>query len=146
MFGFTVFWAYIAYSQYMLIWYANLPEETSFYNPRVTGPWTWVSVALLLFKFVVPFMALLSRRAKRNMPYLAAIAILILIMQYVDIYWLVYPNFNNQEVIFGLPEILTFAGFAGAFIFCVSRFLSQNSIVPVRDPRIHESLHHHVVY
>lgn len=146
MFAFTIFWAYIAYSQYMLIWYANLPEETIFYLPRLTGQWTIVSASLLLFKFVVPFMALLSRRAKRNMTYLASIAVLILIMQYVDIFWLVYPNLSRQEVILGLPEILIWLGFAGSFVFAVSRFLSQHAMVPIHDPRIHESLHHHVVY
>jgi hypothetical protein len=146
MFAFTVFWAYIAYSQYMLIWYANLPEETIFYLPRVTGGWMYVSAALLMFKFVVPFLALLSRRAKRNPMHLAAVAILILVMQYVDLYWLIYPNLNDEKVIFGLPEILIFLGFGGAFIFSVTRFLGKHAIVPVKDPRIHESLHHHVTY
>lgn len=146
MFAFTVFWAYIAYSQYMLMWYANMPEETMFYLPRVTGPWTWVSAALLMFKFVVPFLALLSRRAKRNMNYVASIAVLVIIMQYVDLYWLVYPNYNMETPVFGVPEILIFGGFAGAFMFTVTRFLSKNALVPLRDPRIHESLHHHVVY
>lgn len=146
MFAFTVFWAYIAYSQYMLIWYANLPEETIFYLPRVTGSWTYVSAALLLFKFVVPFLALLSRRAKRNPPFLAAIAILILVMQYVDLYWLIYPNYNAEAPVFGIPEVAIWLGFAGAFMFLVTRFLSSHPIIPVKDPRIHESLHHHVVY
>jgi uncharacterized membrane protein len=146
MFAFTVFWAYIAYSQYMLIWYANLPEETVFYLPRVTGAWTYVTASLLLFKFIVPFLALLSRRSKRNPAMLGAVAVLILIMQYVDIYWLIYPNLNSETPVFGIPEILIWGGFAGGFSYTVSRFLSRNSIVPVRDPRIHESLHHHVVY
>lgn len=146
LFAFTVFWAYIAYSQYMLIWYANLPEETVFYLPRVRGTWTLISASLILFKFIVPFLALLSRRAKRNPGYLATIAVLILVMQYVDLYWLVYPNYNSEEVVFGFPEILIFGGFAGAFIFSVTRFLSQHPIVPVKDPRLAESLHHHVVY
>ncbi len=146
MFAFTVFWAYIAYSQYMLIWYANLPEETIFFLPRVTGPWMYMSAFLLLFKFVVPFLALLSRRAKRNPAMLGTVAVLILVMQYVDIHWLVYPNFNAEEVILGLPEILIWAGFGGSFLFTVTRFLSQHPIVPVNDPRIQESLHHHVVY
>lgn len=146
MFAFTVFWAYIAYSQYMLIWYANMPEETMFFLPRVAGGWMYVSIALLLFKFVVPFLALLSRRAKRNPSLLAAVAILLLVMQFVDLFWLVYPNFNSEEVMLGLPEVLIWGGFAGAFLFTVTRFLSQNPIVPVNDPRIQESLHHHVVY
>jgi hypothetical protein len=146
MFAFTIFWAYIAYSQYMLIWYANLAEETLFFVPRVTGSWTWVSVALLVFKFVVPFMALLPRWAKRNPTHLSAVAILILIMQFVDIYWLVYPNLNAEKVILGLPEILIFLGFFGSFLFVVYNFLSKHNIVPVKDGRIHESMHHHVVY
>ena len=146
MFAFTVFWAYIAYSQYMLIWYANMPEETIFYLPRVTGDWTWVSAFLLMFKFVVPFLALLSRKAKRNPAYLGVICVLILVMQYVDLYWLIYPNLNAEKPVFGAPEVLIWAGFAGAFLFMVTRFLSQHNIVPLKDPRAQESLHHHVVY
>ena len=146
LFAFTVFWAYIAYSQYMLIWYANLPEETLFFLPRLTGPWTYMSASLLLFKFVVPFLALLSRRAKRDPSMLAAVSILILVMQYVDLHWLIFPNLNSQEVLLGVPELLIFGGFAGAFLFTVTRFLSKHSLVPVKDPRIQESLHHHVVY
>jgi len=146
LFAFTVFWAYIAYSQYMLIWYANLPEETIFYLPRVTGVWTFVSLALIIFKFIVPFLALLSRRAKRNTTMLVAVSLLILLMEYVDIYWLIYPNYNAKSIEVPIPEVLIFCGFAGAFVFTVTRFLSQHSIVPVKDPRIGESLHHHVVY
>lgn len=145
MFAFTVFWAYIAYSQYMLIWYANLPEETIFYIPRVSGDWVWISLFLLLFKFVVPFFALLPRWAKRTPAHLAAVSILILVVQYVDLYWLIYPNLST-EVKLGLPEIAVWAGFGGLFLFVVTRFLSKHPIVPVRDPRMHESLHHHVVY
>jgi len=146
LFAFTVFWAYIAYSQYMLIWYANLPEETSFFLPRVSGSWMYVSASLLMFKFVVPFLALLSRRAKRDPNMLKAIAILLLVMQYVDLHWLIFPNLNAEQVLLGLPEILIWAGFGGAFVLVVTRFLSKHPIVPIRDPRIQESLHHHVVY
>lgn len=146
LFAFTVFWAYIAFSQYMLIWYANLPEETIFFIPRSHGSWMWVSIALILFKFIVPFFALLPRWAKRTPAHLVAVSVLILIMQYVDIYWLVFPNFNHDETVFSFSEVLIFLGFAGLFLFSVTRFLSKNSIVPYRDPRIQESLHHHVTY
>lgn len=146
LFAFTVFWAYIAYSQYMLIWYANLPEETTFYMPRVTGSWLYVTASLLLFKFVVPFLALLPRWAKRSHMHLTAVSVLILVMQYVDLYWLIYPNFNSESVVFGLPEIGCWLGFAGAFLFVVMRFLGTHAIVPVKDPRQFESNHHHVVY
>jgi hypothetical protein len=146
LFGFTVFWAYIAFSQFMLIWYANLPEETIFYMPRMAGSWMWVSLFLLIFKFVVPFFALLPRWAKRNHAHLIAVSILILVMQFVDIYWLIFPNLNEEEVVFSFNEILIFCGFAGLFLFCLTRFLSRHSIVPYKDGRIEESLHHHVVY
>lgn len=146
LFAFTVFWAYIAFSQFMLIWYANLPEETIFFMPRVNHGWVYVSVALILFKFIVPFLALLPKWAKRTPAHLAAVSVLILVMQYVDIYWLVYPNLNEEHPVFGLPEIGIFLGFGGLFIFVVSGFLSKHSIVPLKDPRRHESMHHHVVY
>lgn len=146
LFAFTVFWAYIAFSQFMLIWYANLPEETIFYIPRMEQGWVFVSIALLLFKFIVPFLALLPKWAKRNYNHLSAVCILILIMQYVDIYWLAYPNFNEHKAVFSYQEILIFLGFLGAFMFAVTRFLSKNSIVPMKDPRQHESTDHHVTY
>lgn len=146
MFAFTVFWAYIAYSQYMLIWYANLPEETTFFLTRTTGAWTKMSIILLLFKFVVPFLLLLPKWAKRSEAHLTVVSILILVMQYVDLHWLIYPNLNGDEVVLGLPEIAIFGGFAGVFMFSTFRFFSKHAIVPIRDPRIQESIHHHVVY
>ena len=146
LFAFTVFWAYIAFSQYMLIWYANLPAETIFIIPRCQGLWIPVSLLLLIGKFIVPFVALLPRWAKRTPAHLAAVSIWILAMQYLDLYWLVYPAYFKEAPKFGLYEIAIFAGFLGVFLFAVSRFLSRNNLVPIRDPRIRESLHHHVTY
>lgn len=146
LFAFTVFWAYIAFSQFMLIWYANLPEETMFYQPRMAGAWTWVSLALVIFKFIVPFLALLPKWAKRNQNHLIAVSILILFMQYVDLYWLIYPTLNSEEVVGGVLDFLVWGGFLGLFLFSITRFWSKNAIVPVKDPRQFESNHHHVVY
>ncbi len=146
LFAFTVFWAYIAFSQYMLIWYANLPEETIFYLPRSQGSWMWMSLMLIVFKFVVPFIALLPRWAKRSSVHLTAVSILILVMQFFDLYWLVYPNLNSEKVVFALPEVLIFCGFLGGFLFVVTRFLGINSVIPAKDPRLQEAIGHHVVY
>lgn len=146
LFAFTVFWAYIAFSQYMLIWYANLPEETFFYLPRLEPGWVGVSVALLVCKFVVPFLALLPQWAKRSSIHLVVLSIWTLAMQFLDIYWLVYPNYNNERAVFGLPEVAGMALFGGLFLFSMTRFLSQNSVVAIKDPRIQEALDHHVVY
>lgn len=144
--GFTVFWAYIAFSQFMLIWYANLPEETIFYIHRSHGGWLVVTLALLVFRFVVPFLALLPRWAKRTPGHLTAVCVLILVMQYVDLYWLVYPNYTHDFVAFSWMEIGAFLGFMGLFGLAVTRFLSQYNLLPIKDPRRTESNHHHVTY
>ncbi len=144
--GFTVFWAYIAFSQFMLIWYANIPEETEYYLMRAQGGWMGISFALLFFKFIIPFLALLPRGNKRDEKQLVWICALILIMQYVDVYWMVYPNFNHGHVTFGGYEIALLALFLGIFLLTMIRFFEKNSLVAVKDPRLHEALHHHVSY
>ncbi|WP_415063983.1 molybdopterin oxidoreductase [Bdellovibrio sp.] len=144
--GFSIFWAYIAFSQFMLIWYANLPEETEYYIMRAQGGWMGVSMALLIFRFVVPFLALLPRGAKRNDTHVLLVSALVLVMQYVDIYWMVYPNFFDGHVTFGFWEIGIFAGFAGVFLLTIMSFWSKHSLVPLKDPRLHEAVNHHVAY
>lgn len=144
--GFTIFWAYIAFSQFMLIWYANVPEETEFYLMRSHSGWLGVSVSLLIFKFAVPFLALLPRGAKRDNTNLGAVAILVLIMQYIDLYWLVYPNFFDGAPQFGFLEISIFIGFAGLFLKLMINFMSKHNLVAIKDPRMHEALNHHVTY
>lgn len=144
--GFTIFWAYIAFSQFMLIWYANIPEETEFYLMRSHSGWLGLSMALLVFRFAVPFLALLPRDAKRNDMNLAAVSILVLVMQYLDIYWLVYPNFFDGIPQFGFLEISIFVGFAGVFMKLMTGFMTKNNIVAIKDPRMHEALNHHVTY
>ncbi len=144
--AFTVFYAYIAFSQFMLIWYANLPEETIFYLNRANGGWLLISWSILIFKFIVPFLLLLPKWAKRSQSQLILVGLIILIMQYVDIYWLVYPNLDSNSVQFGWQEIGVFMGFLGLFTLAVTRFLTKNNLVPIRDPRIQESIHHEVTY
>ena len=144
--GFTVFWAYIAFSQFMLIWYANVPEETEYFIMRSQHGWMGISAALFLFRFVVPFIALLPKSLKRNENHLLAVSALILIMQYTDIFWMVYPNFFEGQLVFGLWEIGMFLGFAGLFLTVLFRFFSKNSLVAIKDPRMHEAINHHVTY
>ncbi len=144
--AFTVFWAYIAFSQFILIWYANLPEETIFYYHRSHGTWAVISLALIVFKFIVPFIALLPRWAKRTPGHLAAVCVLVMIMQYVDLYWLIYPNFNGEHASFGFIEVGLFMGFLGLFLFTTMGFLAKHKVIPVKDPRLQEALDHHVSY
>ncbi|HRK08143.1 MAG TPA: molybdopterin oxidoreductase [Pseudobdellovibrionaceae bacterium] len=144
--GFTVFMAYIGFSQFILIWYANLPEETIFYLARSNGWWMTISVSLLLLKFAVPFLLLLPKWAKRTPGHLVMVSVLILIMQYVDIHWMVYPTLDPYQPLFSWPEVGSFALFGGLFLWSVTRFLAGHKLVPVKDPRIQEAIHHHVAY
>ena len=145
--GFTVFWAYIAFSQFMLIWYANIPEETEFYLMRAEGGWMAISMGLLFFKFIIPFLALLPRGVKRDEKMLPVICVLILIMQYLDVFWMVYPNFFEGHVsVPGIYEIAMLALVLGIFLSLMIRFFQKNNVVAIKDPRMHESIHHHVSY
>lgn len=144
--GFTIFWAYIAFSQFMLIWYANIPEETEYYLMRAQNGWMAISMALLIFKFVVPFLALLPRAWKRNEKHLAIVCVLVLVMQYLDIHWMVYPNFNDNHFTLGLWEIAMLVGFLGIMGLTMIHFFKKHSLVAVKDPRLEEALHHHVTY
>jgi hypothetical protein len=144
--GFTVFWAYIAFSQFMLIWYANIPEETEYYIMRSQNGWLAISFLLLIFRFIVPFIALLPRGLKRNENHVIAVSVLVLVMQYLDIYWMVYPNFNGGTLKFGLLEIGLFLGFLGIFLLGVTSFFKKYSMVALKDPRLHEAINHHVTY
>ncbi len=145
MFAFTVFWAYIGFSQFMLIWYANLPEETGYFIRRFHGAWSWVTTFLLVGKFMFPFAVLLPRDAKRNPKVLAVVAVFMLIAQWVDVLWMVQPEFYAEGPKFGLSEIGITIGFLGVFGLVVSRFLEKNNIVAIGDPRLEESVFHHHV-
>lgn len=144
--GFTVFYAYIGFSQFLLIWYANLPEETIFYLDRSNGGWMAATLSLLVFKFIIPFLLLLPKAAKRSPGHLVLVSSIILVMQYVDIHWMVYPNLDSNRWLFSWQEIAPFLLLGGLFLYSVTSFLSKNNLVPVKDPRIDESIHHHVTY
>ena len=94
MFAFVVFWTYIAFSQYMLYWYANLPEETVWFHKRFEGGWGVVAVSLLVFNFVLPFLILLPRATKRIAPALATMAVWLLVMHWVDLWWVAMPSMH----------------------------------------------------
>jgi hypothetical protein len=142
MFAFLVFWGYIAFSQFMLIWYANLPEETPYMLTRVRGDWKGVSIALMLGKFVIPFFLIVSRWSKRWENFLLAVTLWFLAAQWLDVYWMVFPTFFKRPI-FGWVEVGMFAGFAGLFFLSVGSLLSRVSVVAIKDPRLEEGLEHH---
>jgi hypothetical protein len=140
LFGFVVFWAYIAFSQYMLIWYANIPEETQWFLKRQTGDWTVISLLLIFGHFVLPFLLLVSRAIKRRPALLAATGAYVAIMCWIGIYWLVIPEFSPAVARFGLLDVLCFLGMSGLFSAAVILRLGRHSVIAEKDPRLEESL------
>jgi len=140
LFAFVVFWAYIAFSQYMLIWYGNLPEETAWYLRRQTGSWTAVTFALLFGHFVIPFLGLVSRYPKRRPGLLALAAAWVLVMHWIDVYWLAMPEASPQGVGFSILDVLCFVGIGGWFLAWCAYLLRTCSLIPEKDPRLAESL------
>jgi hypothetical protein len=140
MFAFTVFWAYIAFSQFMLIWYANIPEETAWYKERFEGAWAGVSWLLLIAHFVIPFFGLLSRHVKRNKKFLAFWAFWLLAVHYLDLYWLVKPNLGTHHIPFNIMDITCLVALASLFIAGAAHQARKVSLIPTKDPRLAQSL------
>ncbi len=143
LFGFNCFWAYIAFSQYLLTWYANIPEETVWYKHRQTAGWELVSLALIVGHFVLPFLVLMPRSAKRNPMVVIAMSALLLVMHWVDMYWLIYPQLTDEPVV-GAIELLGAVFFVGVTVLGVLWFAQRDAIVPIRDPRLREAVKHTV--
>lgn len=141
VFAFTVFWAYIAFSQYMLIWYGNIPEETQWFLKRQTGQWTGVSLLLLFGHFLLPFLYLMPRFVKRRPKLFGPMAAWVLLMHYVDMYWLVMPEVSAPgKIPFSLMD-LTCPLAMGGFLLAGAAFrLRRRALLPLRDPRLAESL------
>jgi len=146
LFGFTVFWAYIGFGQMLIIWYADLPEETTWFRDRWEFGWASVSMALIVFHFVFPFFFLMRRAVKRNPKLLAFGAFWLLCAQLFDLYWITIPTLTlqggigPQASIFDIGPVLAYLG---VFLFLVQTVISRHKTVPSEDPRYDEFLHLH---
>jgi hypothetical protein len=153
LFGFVFFWGYIAFSQFMLIWYANIPEETEYFRHRMElGDgylgWGWIGLALLLLHFAFPFVCLLSRWTKRlsvpigkrRIPILALFAIFMLAMHWVDMYWLVMPSYSTHKLVLHPIDLLNFLGIGGLFVASAAHAAGKVHLLPIKDPKLGESL------
>ena len=139
LFGFVVFFAYIGFSQFMLIYYAGIPEETAWYRHRWVGGWAPISLTIFLGHFVVPFLMLLSRTAKRSGAILSFAAAWILVMHFVDLHWLVMPSFEHHFH-FGLVDVLGLLGPLGITCAWIAKRCFGDPAYPLRDPYIPEAL------
>lgn len=144
LFGMSVFWAYIWFCQYMLIWYSNIPEETSYYVLREHGNWNWLFWSNFVISFLFPFFILLTRESKRNLINLSVVAVIVLIGRWIDLFTLVAPKVyehSHTEAIIGPYEILSALLFALIFVYFFLRNLSANDLVIKEDPYLEEGRH-----
>jgi hypothetical protein len=141
LFAFMIFWAYMGLSQYLLIWYANLPEETAFFKERWVGSWKAVSVLLAVGGFAVPFVLLMSRHTKRSPWGLTLFAVWLLIMHWVDVWWNVMPVLHPDGVVLSWMDLTAFVGIGGLFLAFFWRLYTRAPVVPPTDPKLEDSIH-----
>lgn len=140
MLAFVIFWAYIGFSQYMLIWYANIPEETAYFQIRNTAGWYYLSTFLVVGRFFLPFPVLLLQWVKKKPRYLCIVAGWVLFMQLIDIYVIVLPALHGSGVVVSIFDLLSLAGIGGILGWLFFRDLGKTHLFPTRDPRLAASL------
>src|SRR5262249_1519100 len=134
MFAFNMFWAYVSVSQLLIIWSANLPEEITFYKRRLENGWEIVALGIFLFHFAIPFVILLVRRNKRNAQILVKIAVWMLLMRFLDLFWQIQPAFGHSEapqVSFHWLNIAALAGLGGIWVWFFMMQLKKRSLEPL---------------
>jgi hypothetical protein len=138
--------AYIGFSQFMLIWYANLPEETPFFIDHLYEQWSILYVIIFVMKWVMPFFILMPKPARTSSVVLTIMSSLILLAHWFDMYWLITPEFVEESVkgvAFGghfVLSLLVGLGFLGIFLLAFLKFLSKNNVVAVGDPKLLSSI------
>ncbi len=140
LFAFVIFWGYIAFSQYLLIWYGNIPEETGWYLVRQTGAWATVLLVLLSVHLLVPFFGLLSREVKRRKALLGFWAAWMLVAHWIDVYWLVMPSQSPAAPPLALLDFVCLAGIGCLYLAAVCHAADGRELLPLGDPRLAESL------
>lgn len=143
MFAFSIFWCYLWFSQYMLIWYSNQPEETKYFEPRVEGPYRGIFFLNILINFIAPLLLLMKRSAKRNYTTVTILAVLIIFGHWLDFFQMVHPGPSKDHVPMMLYDLGVALGFVGLIMFVTGRTLSKHPMVPKNHPFFKESVIHH---
>ncbi|PYS23306.1 MAG: hypothetical protein DMF72_10125 [Acidobacteria bacterium] len=136
----VMLWTYFAFSQYLLIWSGNLPEETSWYVARKHGGWGVIALGIVILQFAFPFLTLLSRAAKKSSDRLARLALLILIMRVLDVIWLIEPAYNPERFHLSWMDVVAPIGIGGLWIATFAWQLQKRSLMPINDPQIEQAL------
>ena len=141
--AFVMMWAYLAFSQYLLIWSGNLREEIPWYLNRMEGGWQYVALALLLFSFIVPFLMLLNGDVKTNPHLLVRVAFLVLAMRFVELVWLIKPAFSPAHFQLHWLDLATLVCVGGVWLAFFLGQIRKLPVLPLRDPRLQEAANHH---
>jgi hypothetical protein len=136
MFAFMVLWAYLSFSQFLITWAGNLPDEIPWYLRRLKHGWGWVALALVIFHFATPFALLLMRGVKRNARRLLRVCALMLVVRIVDVYWIVEPAFYGQQIRIHWTDFATPVAIGGLWLAMFFWQLKSRPLVPLRDPRL----------
>lgn len=144
MFAFSIFWTYLWFSQFMLIWYANIPEETKYFRPRMLGEYRGLFWLNLILNFVTPFLILMKAGAKRNYSIMTFAAIIIIFGHWLDFFLMVMPGPMGDHATISWFELGIAAGYVGMIVWLVGRALEKAPLVPLHHPFLKESIIHHV--
>jgi len=136
----VMLWTYFAFSQYLIIWSGNLPEETTWYVARTHGGWGAVALAIVILQFIFPFLSLLSRATKKSAQRLALLAVLILAMRIVDVIWLIEPTYHPGDFVLSWMDIVAPIAIGGLWLGVFSWQLQKRPLVPINDPQLEQAL------
>ena len=141
IFGFVFFWTYISFSQFLLIWYGNIPEETHWFYERQLGTWGRLALVLIFFHWMLPFAGIMSRHVRRNPKLVCFWGVYLLVMHYIDVYWMIMPESGTTGGVTGVIAcILCVGGMLSLLTGLVLGLAQQTKVVAVRDPRLGESI------
>jgi hypothetical protein len=136
----VMLWTYFAFSQYLIIWSGNLPEETTWYVARKHGGWGTIALVIVIFQFVFPFMSLLSRATKKSSQKLALLAVVILAMRLIDALWLIEPTYSPGKFSFNWMDIVAPIAIGGIWLATFAWQLQKRSMLPINDPQLEQAL------
>ena len=134
--AFVMLWAYFSLSQFLITWSGNLPEEITWYLARIQGGWQWVAIAIVFFQFVLPFVLLLSHRLKRRARSVAMVALMLIVIRFVDVFWLITPAFDPSRLSVHLLDLAAVLALGGFWVWLFVRQLEGRPLLPLRDPTL----------
>jgi len=136
----VMLWTYFAFSQYLLIWSGNLPEETTWYVARKHGGWGAIALTIVIFQFAFPFLMLLSRATKKNAQRLAMLAALILVMRVLDVIWLIEPTYSRGDFVFNWMDYVSPVAMGGLWLGTFAWQLPKRPLLPINDPQLEQAV------